>query len=106
MNWVILLIIIFITVLLVLATCGVGGGMMLLVILNGYMSAPPLIMIIFVVSALGTSVLFSTLFGWLAMKIRNAENIRLWHIISSSVGMNGLLIVIAFGVFFVMQLVS
>ena len=88
MNWIILLIIIFLATLIVLTICGVGGGMMLLVMLNGYMSMPTAPAIIFLTSLYCFGVFIPALFGWIFVKARGAEEIRLWHVIGASIGAN------------------
>ena len=91
MNWIILLAIIFIVDLFVLLACGVGGGMMFLVMLNGYMSLPTPAAIGFLSSLYCVGVFIPALFGWIFVKARGAEEIRLWHVIGASIGANVIL---------------
>jgi hypothetical protein len=88
MNWIILLIIIFITDLIVLLTCGVGGGMMFLVILNGYMSMPTPAAVGFLSSLYCVGITIPALFGGIFVKLRKAEEIRIWHVIGISIVAN------------------
>jgi hypothetical protein len=88
MNWILLLIIIFIMDLVVLVTCGVGGGMMFLVMLNGYMSMPTPAAVAFLSSLYCVGIFIPALFGWIFVKVRKAEAIRVWQIIGVSIGAN------------------
>ena len=104
MNWIILLVIIFFVDLLVLITCGIGGGMMFLVILNGYMSMPTPAAVGFLSSLYCVGILIPALFGWIFVKARQTEEIRVWHVLGASVGANVILSLLIVGILILIQM--
>lgn len=104
MNWAILITILFIATLVILATCGVGGGMMMLVILNGYMSMPTPAAVIFLSSLYCVGIIIPALFGWIFVKVRHAEEIRFWHVLGASIGVNVIVSVIIVVILTLMQM--
>lgn len=88
MNWIILLVIVGFVDLLVLIACGIGGGLMFLVMLNGYMYMPTPAAVGFLSSLYCVGIFIPALFGWIFVKIRKAEEIRVWHVIGISVAAN------------------
>ena len=106
MDWIILLVVIFVTDLLVLITCGIGGGMMFLIALNGYMSMPAPAAIGFLSSLYCVGFVIPALFGWIFVKVRQAEEIRFWHIAGISVAANIALSLLIALVLYVIQNVN